>query len=490
MTLAPLVAAATLLFGPPATVATISGADLGSATENAVGDLNGDAIPDLVVTRITYPPAHVTHPIGILLGDGKGGFTDGSSLWDGPPPRTEWGRQIVIADLNGDGRNDIFVADHGYDADPFPGHQNALALSTPQGKLVDATSNLPPESGFSHSATAADVNGDGSIDLYVGNLCCGDGTPPEILLNDGKGHFTRRIDLLPDELQNPNAGRYTRSLFLDVNGDRAPDLVLLAEDHTPASRILLNDGTGHFHFAPQPLPPKPFGANAIGIAIAPLDVNGDGKPDLIAGYTRGDPFYQGRHIQVLVNDGNGAFRDETTTRLPQQDDGPSWPYAIRVADFNGDGRLDFAVDANSGPTPNDPSSIDVDDGTGVYRPQAFQPASWLWAPIDVNRDGRPDIVSVEAGAPESYVAQLQVTTPTAPTGLRARRQAKGIALSWTATPGATGYEVSRSGKRLAAPTATSFLDRTAKRGRTYVYTVRAANDAGQGPFSAPVRIRR
>src|SRR5690349_6798921 len=115
MTLAPLLAAA-VLFGPPATVATLSGPDLGSATENAVGDINGDGIPDLVVTRITYPPAHVTHPIGILLGDGHGGFKDGSSLWDGPPARTEWGRQIVIADFNGDGRNDIFVADHGYDA--------------------------------------------------------------------------------------------------------------------------------------------------------------------------------------------------------------------------------------------------------------------------------------------------------------------------------------------------------------------------------------
>ena len=100
------------------------------------------------------------------------------------------GRQILIADFNGDRRNDIFVADHGYDVAPFSGHANALALSTAAGKLVDASANLPPESGFSHSAAAADVNRDGALDLYIGNMCCGD-TPPEILLNDGSGRFSR-----------------------------------------------------------------------------------------------------------------------------------------------------------------------------------------------------------------------------------------------------------------------------------------------------------
>ena len=164
-------------FGPSRTVATQSG--VGSLTELETGDLNGDGRLDLVVTRIAFPIAHQTFPIGIYLGDGRGGFVDGSSMWDGPPPRTEHGRQILVADFNGDHRSDIFVADHGYDGPPFPGHPNALALSTPQGKLVDASANLPPESGFSHSAAAADVNRDGSVDLYVGNLCtfCTDAPP-------------------------------------------------------------------------------------------------------------------------------------------------------------------------------------------------------------------------------------------------------------------------------------------------------------------------
>lgn len=248
-------------FGPARTVATQRG--VGALTEIESGDLNNDGHDDLVVTRIAYPIAHETFPIGIYLADGKGGFVDGSSIWDGPAARTEHGRQIVIADFNGDHRNDVFVADHGYDGPPFPGHANALALSTPAGKLVDASGNMPAESGFSHSAAAADVNQDGSVDLYVGNLCtyCPD-APPEILLNDGTGHFTRRTDLLPSDVQDTDGThRYTRSLFVYANGDGSPDLVLGADDHTVNSRVLLNDGSGHFHDAPTPFPPKPARPN-------------------------------------------------------------------------------------------------------------------------------------------------------------------------------------------------------------------------------------
>jgi len=487
-------AGAGLSFAPATTVATQSG--VGNLTEIESGDLNGDGRDDLVVTRIACcPVAHQTFPIGIYLGDGQGGFVDGSSMWDGPPARTEHGRQILIADFNGDHRNDIFVADHGYDAPPFPGHANALALSTPAGKLVDASANMPAESGFSHSATAADVNHDGSVDLYVGNLCtyCTD-APPEILLNDGSGHFTRRTDLLPSDLRDlDDAHRYTRSLFMDANGDGSPDLVLGADDHTVTSRVLLNDGSGHFHDAPAPFPAKPLGPTSILISLAALDINRDGRTDLLAGFTPGNPFYMGRRLQILINDGGGAFRDETAERLPQQDGGAGWPVAIRISDMNGDGHPDFGVSVNGAFTERAP--IYLDAGDGVYRPVQAPSSQPFFVFVDANRDGHPDIVSAVGGQNEHVDVQLQLVPPARPEGVHAAGLRNGIHISWKPVTGATGYEIWRSqpgrARRLIdTTTRTRFDDRHTGRGVRYSYSVRAVNSVGKSPFSALVTARR
>jgi FG-GAP-like repeat len=473
---------------------TFNGDEVGGLSELETGDVNGDSVPDVVVTRLAYPPAHKTYPVGIILGNGHGGFTDGSSLWDGPASRTEHGRQILIADFNGDRRNDIFVADHGYDAEPFPGHPNALALSTAQGKLVDASGNLPPESGFSHSAAAADVNRDGSLDIYVGNLCCGDHTPPEILLNDGSGHFTRRLDLLPPELQDTNSRTYTRSLFVDANSDGAPDLVLGAFQ-TPDSAVLLNDGTGHFRFVPNALPAKPFGPTAILISLASFDINNDRVPDLLAGFQHAD--FTGRRIQVLIGNGDGTFRDETGQRLPTQDEGQGWPYAIRVGDVNGDGSLDFGVSVYQAPSEHGP--LYLNDGTGVFHPVALPATSQAFLFLDANRDGHVDLFDAFAGGPggqERDEVQLQLVRPAAPTRLRASRNRRDrIVVIWRAVPGATGYQVWRSrrgrGRHVVGRTFRArFDDRRVARRVAYIYAVRAVNQLGPGAFSARVVGKR
>jgi hypothetical protein len=475
-------------FGQPRTVLTFNGDEVGGLSELETGDLNGDGVSDVVVTRLVYPPSHQTFPVGIILGNGRGGFTDASTLWDGPAPRTEHGRQILIADFNGDHRNDIFVADHGYDAEPFPGHPNALALSTPQGRLVDASGNMPPESGFSHSAAAADVNRDGSLDIYVGNLCCGDHTPPEILLNDGTAHFTRRLDLLPPELQDTNTRTYTRSLFIDANGDGAPDLVLGASNQTANSEVLLNDGTGHFHFVPSAMPAKPFGPASILISLASFDINGDSRPDLLAGFQHSD--FSGRRIQVLISNGDGTFRDETAQRLSDQDQGQGWPYAIRVADVNGDGAPDFGVSVYQAPSEYGP--LYVNDGTGVFHRTTLPAASQAFLFVDANRDGHIDLFDAFAGGPghlERHEVQLQIVAPLAPTGLRASHNRRdGIVVAWRPARGATTYQVWRSRRgarrRLVARTAKArFSDRRVVRGIAYTYVVRATNEAGQSPFS-------
>ena len=165
---------------------------------------------------------------------GGGRFEEAtSSLFDGPPPAVEWNRQQVVADFNGDGRPDLFIADMGTDntaVNPgWPGQQNRLVLSTPGGKLADATGNLPQRFTFTHSAAAADVNGDGAVDIFENNLsCCGrDRVPARILLNDGTGRFTPSPHAVDGVPRNQYGATHSYACaFADVDGDRAPDLVL------------------------------------------------------------------------------------------------------------------------------------------------------------------------------------------------------------------------------------------------------------------------
>jgi hypothetical protein len=391
-------------FGPLRTVTRVSSD--GWLSEIGVADVTGDGIADIVGVRLA--DAQGTRPIVVLAGNGKAGFRDVTAqVFDGPPPRTQLARHILFADFNRDGVADIFIADTGADSNPFRGFPNTLVLSAPGGKLVDASANLPAEIGFTHAVAVGDVNHDGAPDLYLGNICCG--APPRVLLNDGSGHFSRLQNALPDRMNDVfNGPRYTASAFADVNGDGWDDLVLAAEDHTPTSEVLVNDQHGHLVPLAGALPPKPFGPDAIGLAVAPVKLNGDGHIDLVIAFTRGNPFYRGRWLQMLINNGNGTFRDETATRLPQQEDLSAWPYALRIADLNRDGKPDLAVALNDF-SPGELPPVYANRGDGTFALLKPPPAGFaMLALADVDGDARADIVSVLPGGPnDTFAVNLQ-----------------------------------------------------------------------------------
>jgi hypothetical protein len=357
-------------------------------------DFNGDGWPDVVLYRgfdFTTTPA----PLEILLNDGAGNLVLGTSqVFSGTVSTVVGARELLLADFNGDGRVDIFVADHGMDAPPMPGSQNTLVLSAPGGKLVDATAHLPQQDDITHSAAAADIDGDGDLDLYLGNLWGQTMLAPAIWLNsDGAGTFVVATGRLPYPLEDLDFGGFTTCEFLDVNNDGSPDLVLgdAGDDLEGGtdSLVLLNDGTGHFTPLPNAIPAKPFSPSDSPLDIDAYDLNGDGYQDLLMTFTRWT--YVGRYIQVLINNRDGTFRDETALRLPQSVNYDAWITWVFLHDLDMDGHLDIVAQPIGGEGP----LFYLNTGAGSFRPLANvfgMGHPFLFTFVDLDRDGLLDVV--------------------------------------------------------------------------------------------------
>jgi Ca2+-binding RTX toxin-like protein len=371
------------------TLALRAGFTAATVHEIAVADFTGDGKLDVTLAYFLYPLEDRAVPIRVLTGDGAGNFTDSTTaLFAGQPPVTVHGRQIVVADFNKDGRADAFFADHGYDAAPFPGARNALFLSSGATGVINATSAVPALTDFTHSAAAGDVDGDGDIDLFVGNQ--GDGDEyPYLLFNDGKGGFTLSRSGLPTNLHSGDPG-ITTSLLFDADGDG--DLDLFVGPWDPRNRpgvILENDGKGAFLKTLTTITIPAHGATAENVIDSQaVDINGDGKLDLVVN-TVVDFFNLGA-IRFYINDGKGHFTDETNVRLPART-AEAWNKRVQFVDINGDGYVDMLTSNGS------KQAVFLNDEAGRF---VQLPEGWLnisehdqLVAADVNGDGRMDVVT-------------------------------------------------------------------------------------------------
>jgi hypothetical protein len=358
----------------------------------AVADIDGDGRTDLVYFGAAWDvPNQVNPPTPILvyhnLGKGKFDLVAADQLIEGSFPNVQLARRIISADFNSDGRLDVVVASSGHDFFPFPGEKNLLFLSRPNGKLAVSTAGFPQFNDFTHGIAAGDIDGDGDNDIFVANLCCGDQVGSYFLINDGQGNFSFNQTRLPADFWGGKAGGANANTilsprFVDADLDGHLDLVLglIQQDFmqiTAPGVLLLNNGSGDYSNAQRvEFPVGLFGDdNTMTLDILSFDVNDDGFPDLFLSQT--DIDHAGARVQTLINNGDGSFRDESfrlSTSFPYVPKMPAlWIERLEAIDFNNDGHLDVVVQLMDNTVispvfvPAVRTTIFVNDGNGFFQ---------------------------------------------------------------------------------------------------------------------------
>ena len=273
--------------------------------------------------------------VTILLPNGDGTFRPGNTIsLPGIYPT-----QLVAADFNGDGKIDLAVLNtcgSGPAVLCFPApaqFPGSVTILLGNGDGTFSVSPIQSTTGHNPDAiAAADLNGDGILDLVVVN------TPDfslTLLMGNGDGTFTAAA-------VSPLTGNFPRALAIgDFNGDGYPDIAV-ADSTDSAVAILLNQKCPlvplqQCTFAA----PVSISTGAYPLAIATGDVNADGFLDLVV--VNGDSY----SVSVLLGDGKGGFNAAVHQGGPDFSTG-ALPTGVVLGDFNQDGRLDIVTINTSG----------------------------------------------------------------------------------------------------------------------------------------------
>jgi len=259
----------------------------------AVGDVNGDGIPDIVLSICaTFCDPHGS--LAIMFGNGDGTFQPMASF----DVSTTAASSLALGDVNGDGHADILVTV--CLTSPCSGKSAVdVLLGNGDGTFRPAASYASGYGFGQGPVVIADVNGDGTPDVAVASCLsstCLEGAV-DVLLGNGDGTF--------QPVTTYDSGGHAPSLAIaDVNGDGKPDLVVGDCSGTPgvcggaipgAVGVLLGNGDGTF----QSVISYYSGGNSLS-SVAVADLNGDGRPDVVAGNN-----WPGS-IGVLLNNGSSC----------------------------------------------------------------------------------------------------------------------------------------------------------------------------------------
>ena len=358
------------------------------ASNFSVGDFNGDGYQDFatimkVLGSRGYQGSDRSskNSLLILLNDGLGNlYEDPNFINVSDIPEVHAAYRMKVADFNSDGKDDIFVASFGKyvcgeDNTCVSESANHGLLITTEDKMVNYNQHIVDDNdgkGFlrpSHDASAGDIDGDGDIDIVAGAY---------IMYNDGDGIFSKYKDLETswyggfDEYDQYTQNPIDASSVADFNGDGIDDIVLWFRG---GSESLCSTGnsnqtaeaycSGYIKFGPIPETDNVhvnddftrlnngdgyYGLNTYFNNSVTGDLDGDGDIDILVGETRKVPYYNGRTVQILINDGDGNFEDKTDIMYPNQlRTGLAETVAsigigegdVYMVDFDGDGDMDI-----------------------------------------------------------------------------------------------------------------------------------------------------
>jgi len=419
----------------------------------AVGDFNGDGIPDMAIAT-----KGSSSDLMILLGNGDGTFTAAA-----PTTTTFFSfGGIAVGDFNGDGIQDLAVTNTS---------ENTVAIFLGNGDGTFTQSASAPATGTSPAGVAVgDFNGDGIADLAVANGGeVGDSGSVSILLGNGDGTFTTA-------LASPATADGASSIVVaDFNGDGKLDVAVTVPDSENLA-VFLGNGDGTFTAAASPA------ATSYCTQVAAADFNQDGIPDLVISCTNGGL------VQVYLGNGDGTF-----TIQPAIPGLAFQAVGVAVADFNQDGIPDLAV-LNAYTTSE--VNIFLGHGDGTFTQSGMTPSAGYFPSVvvagDFNEDGRPDLAVLGNSSPGSFV-YLTEPTETASASASIALPAAGQHLVEASYAGDSPYNASASGATAlwGVPPSTSTTLTVTAGGLTAtqvdagtVVTLTATVKAGVSPVSA------